>query len=144
MPVLAESAFRDELSARSPWLYVYVAFIGGGLLISLISVDFQLSSSEVRRNVRLCGLRIRSRVLVHRSELKSLCRISTAVWEHKGVLSGAQIDGYRHEVHLLTLNDDAIPLMSFWGADKHPPVLSKVLADCAQVLAVPVVERFPE
>jgi hypothetical protein len=72
MPVLAEDAFRDEVSARSPWLYVYVAFIGGGLLLSLVSVDFQLSSSEVRRNIRLCGLRIRSSVLVHRPELPGM------------------------------------------------------------------------
>lgn len=144
LPVLSESVFRDELSPRSPWLYVYIAFMGGALLLSLVSVDFQLSSSDVRRNVRLCGLRIRSRLLVRRSELKSMCRTSTAVWEHKGALTGTQIDGYRHEVHLLTLEDAAIPLINFWGADQHPPVLSQLLADAAQVLAIPVVERFPE
>lgn len=144
VPVLAETALRDEVSARNPWLYVYVAFMGGVLSLSFVSVDFELSSSEVRRNVRLCGLRIRSRVLVRRSELKSLCRTSTPVWEHKGVLSGTQIDGYRHEVHLVTLDDGVIPLMSFWGADKSPPLLAQVLADAEQLLAIPVVELFHE
>lgn len=66
------------------------------------------------------------------------------MWEHKGVLSGTQIDGYRHEVHLVTLDDGVIPLMSFWGADKSPPLLAQVLADAEQLLAIPVVELFPE
>ncbi|ALV07670.1 hypothetical protein [Roseateles depolymerans] len=143
-PVLADGFFGKHASQHSPWLYAYVVFIGSALLLSLFSVDFQLSASEVRRNIRLLGRRIGSRGLVRRSELKEIRRTTTAVWEHKGALSGTHIDGYIHEIQLVTLDDRCIAFIRFRDVHKNPAELTRVLDESSSLLRLPVVERFHE
>ncbi len=144
VPVVADGFFETAASQRSPWLYAYIVFIGSALLLSLFSADFQLSASEVRRTIRLLGLRVSSRVLVHRSELKELRRTTTAVWEHKGALSGTQIDGYKHQVELITLDGRSLPFVGFEDVSKDPPALTQFLSDASVLLGLPVAEHFPD
>lgn len=141
-PVLADEVMDKPHANRSFWLYVYIFFISSTLLLSLFSVDFQVSAFDIRRNIRLCGLRITSKVLARRSELKALCRTSTPVWEHKGAFAKMQIDAYLHEVHLVTLDDHHIPFLSFRNVLKDSPELARLLAQSGEYLQLPVENRF--
>ncbi len=126
------------------WEFIYLIFVGSIMVLGLFSVDFHLSPSKVLRVTRLFGIRVASKVVVHRPELKALQRRSTPVWESKGIFSSTTLDGFVHEVDLVTLDNRCIPFIQFQHVHRNPPELIRTLAESSEVLQLPVNEQFAE
>jgi hypothetical protein len=117
---------------------IYVVFIGLCCVLLPFSSQITVSGEAVLETWSVFKLPVFSKLLVHRHHLKHIEWVSKEVWEHAGAQSGMYLDGYIHEVNLVTLDNRHHTVVRFKNADKEPHELIEVLCNVSGILNLPV------
>jgi hypothetical protein len=123
---------------------VYVVLIGLCCVFLPFSSQITVSGEAILETWSVFKLPVFSKLLVRRNDLKHIERACKEVWEHAGAQSGMYLDGYMHEVNLVTLDSRHHNVVRFKDADEEPHELMKILDSMSGILNLPVSFRASE